>query len=243
MEQLKKAQVPTNPRDAMVYVSGYISHFLPISYLDIDTYLANEEIYQTIRFNLKVLEVASDSADESNESSYYLKKCTSLEKKFDDDDYRLFRRELEVFRLDIEADEFSDHFNSSTPSDLSIEFKFESKSEKQNVLNLAAEMRELVLLSGDFEDDQKRRIIRRISAIEVEILKTKGMLRTVLDAVREIGKTAGEFGDDVKTLVDRAEQIGRIASDHSDRRSGLPEPEDTKQLPPPVRDVEESHED
>ena len=108
-----------------------------------------------------------------------------------------------------------------------------TRDEKNRVLTLASEMRACVISAECFDFAHKNRLIKRITAIELEANKPKGLFDVILGGLSDTGEALGKFGNDVKPLVDRMTEIARITRSKSEEYEGLPAPEELKRLPPP----------
>jgi hypothetical protein len=108
-----------------------------------------------------------------------------------------------------------------------------NNDERKTVLKLASEMRACVVSSDFFDHAHKARLFKRITAIEVEVHKPKGMFDVILGGINDIGEAFGKFGKDVKPLVERMEEIKKITRSSSAEYDQLPPPDEVKQLPRP----------
>jgi hypothetical protein len=108
-----------------------------------------------------------------------------------------------------------------------------TRDERQKVLQLASEMRACVVSSDFFDHAHKVRLIKRISAIEAEVHKPRGLFDVILGGLNDAGEALGKFGNDVKPIVDRMKEIAKITRGKSEEYESLPAPEETKRLPPP----------
>jgi len=70
------------------------------------------------------------------------------------------------------------------------------------------------------------------------VRKPKGRLDTILAGFRDIGKTGGQFGEDIKPLIESLEEINKIVRSHTKGYENLPAPEDRKNLPAPKSEEE-----
>ena len=111
--------------------------------------------------------------------------------------------------------------------------------ERKMVLRLASEMRKSVVSSDFFDRAHKVRLIKRISAIEAEVHKPKGMFDVILGGISDVGEAFGKFGTDVKPLVERMEEIRKITRSKSAEYDQLPAPDEIKRLPAPNSGDEE----
>lgn len=102
--------------------------------------------------------------------------------------------------------------------------------DKGRVLKLCAEMRELTFSSTVFDNPHKKRILDRIAEIEAEIQKEKGKLDVILGGINDIGEAAGKFGEDVKPLTDRINEIFRIARRKTPEYNQIPAPDEVMQI-------------
>jgi hypothetical protein len=108
--------------------------------------------------------------------------------------------------------------------------------DRDKILTLISEMRELIKSSLLFDIPHKRRLLDRISAIEIESYKDQGKLDVFLGGVVDVGEALGKFGESAKPLFDRMAEVVGIARSSSKEYEQLPPPETQKQLPPPKKD-------
>jgi len=99
-----------------------------------------------------------------------------------------------------------------------------TQAEKTAITMLAADMRKIVSTSNQFDMPHKVRLLKRISAIEQEIHKEKGLFDVILGGISDIGETAGQFGEDVKPLVERMAEIEQITRGKSPDYAQLEKP-------------------
>ncbi len=107
------------------------------------------------------------------------------------------------------------------------------QSEKDRIALLASQMRKIVHASELFDNSHKVRILNRISSIENEVLKPKGLFDVILGGTSDIGETLGKFGVDIKPLTDRMKEIKQITRSKTKEYDELPAPDEIKKLPAP----------
>jgi len=117
-------------------------------------------------------------------------------------------------------------------SELLPTFKLQKK-DKDRVLGLCAQMRKIVLSTEAFDQPHKRRLLNRIAGIENQVEQPKGLLDVVLAGVSDVGETLGKFGQDIKPLTDRMQEVSKIARANSEEYKQIPSPDEIKQLPAP----------
>ena len=105
--------------------------------------------------------------------------------------------------------------------------------EEKLVLDLAADMRRAILDAQCFDQPWKLRLLKRVSAIEFEVHRSKGRLDVVLGGLGDVGEALGKFGNDVKPILDRMAEIAKITRRKSSEYDQLPAPEEQKRLPKP----------
>lgn len=105
-----------------------------------------------------------------------------------------------------------------------------TQAEKDAITMLASDMRKIISTSTQFDRPHKVRLLKRISAIEEEVQKEKGMFDVILGGINDIGETAGKFGDDVKPLVERMAEIEQITRGKSPDYAQLEKPAELLKL-------------
>ncbi|MBL4874506.1 MAG: hypothetical protein JKY41_14265 [Rhodobacteraceae bacterium] len=105
-----------------------------------------------------------------------------------------------------------------------------SDAEREAITMLASDMRKIVSTSQQFDNPHKVRLLKRISAIEQEVHKEKGLFDVILGGVNDIGETAGKFGDDVKPLMERMAEIEQITRGKSPDYAQLEKPNEVLKI-------------
>ncbi len=129
------------------------------------------------------------------------------------------------------------HKTYETESDLST-FALD-EDEKLELLRKCEQMRKIIWSSNVFDQPHRVRLLNRISAIETEVHKEKGMFDVILGGISDFGETAGKFGNDIKPLTDRMRDIASIARKKTPDYEQIPAPEEIAKLPPPEDDAED----
>ena len=101
------------------------------------------------------------------------------------------------------------------------------------MLSLCTEIRILIFRTKIFDEPHKLRLLNRVAAIEREIHQPKGRMDVILAGVVDVGDAAGKFGEKVKPLTDRFQEIVGVVWGKSKQYEQLPRPDDVKRLPPP----------
>ena len=86
-----------------------------------------------------------------------------------------------------------------------------SHPDRDEIMVLIGVMRTLVNDSLLFDLPHKRRLLDRISAIELEALKDKGKFDVFLGGIVDAGEALGKFGEAAKPLFDRMAEVAGIA--------------------------------
>ncbi len=145
-------------------------------------------------------------------------------------------------RLDslLETQLFVEGVNLRTGGNLDLIPFFEPDSdERARMLKLCAQIRDVVLKSRALDNGYRNRLLKRVSAMEIEIHKEKGMFDTILGGMSEFGESVGKFGKDVKPAVEILQEIEKMARGSSKEYKQLPQPDETPLLPAPDSDDEE----
>ena len=87
------------------------------------------------------------------------------------------------------------------------EFSDDDISQIQNLIN---ELRDLIAKSDVLEEDHKRRLLNRLERLQSELHKKLSDLDRFWGLVGDAGVMAGKFGEDVKPIIDRIMELGKI---------------------------------
>lgn len=85
-----------------------------------------------------------------------------------------------------------------------------SDTDFARVQTLINELRELINKSNLITDDHKRRLLRRLEAMQCEIHKKTSDIDRFWGFIGEAGITVRKFGEDMKPISDRVTELGRI---------------------------------
>lgn len=129
-------------------------------------------------------------------------------------------KELDPPKRAVVSDELVPHF--SLPPD-----------EAKRISVLCEQMRKIVFSSTQIDHAHKVRLLNRISAIEAETQKGRGLFDVVRGGINDLGETLGKFGSDIKPLTDRMQEVVSITRRRTKQYDQLPEPEEIKRLPKP----------
>lgn len=84
------------------------------------------------------------------------------------------------------------------------------------------ELREQIVESELFEEDHRRRLLRRLEALQSEMHKKMSDIDRIWGLVGDAGIVIGKFGKDAKPLVDRIKELAQIAWKTQARAEELP---------------------
>jgi len=146
------------------------------------------------------------------------------------DDQRTLTERL--FRILSVAGEFGDSYNNDLETELSPVFQL-SEPDHHRVTKLCSDMRKIIIQSQFFDEPHKRRLLNRVAAIEQQVHQPKGKLDVILAGVVDVGDALGNFGESVKPLSKRIQEIAGIAKRSTKQYEQLPSPEETQSLPSP----------
>lgn len=125
--------------------------------------------------------------------------------------------EKHVANKTVEA--FRSKFSSAFKRGFVYEF---SEGDLTRVQSLVNELRKLIAESKDFEDDHRRRLLRRLEVVQAELHKKMSDLDRLWGLIGEAGVVIGKFGNDVKPIVDRIKELTFIVWLTQARAEGLP---------------------
>lgn len=220
------SQVPRDPAVAVEYLLRYLAEYEHLWWPNGSTI----DPAQVGEFNdiLEITRVAVRSSDLSPEIRLHLLKSLDTA---EGRGIGWFRAVITTFRRLERQEEITQHFNGlSGASD--VTFKLE-KGDIKRIAGLAAEMKDIVNVSDFFDKDHKKRLIDRISQVEIEVHKSKGKFDVILGGIVDFGDALGKFGKRVKPLFDRMQQIRSIAQKRTAEYEKLTPPDEVKLLPPP----------
>ena len=100
-----------------------------------------------------------------------------------------------------------------------IPFFEPDNTDRQKMLEGCKQLRTIVNDSLSLDAKNRNRLLKRISAMEIEINKSNGLLDTILAASSDIGEAVGKFGGDIKPMTDRIREITSIAKKSSQEYS------------------------
>lgn len=115
--------------------------------------------------------------------------------------------------------EFSKRFKKQLRGAFRYEFTEGDLEQVQNLLN---ELREFVMTSDFFEENHRRRLLKRIERLQSELHKRLSDLDHFWGLVGDAGVALGKFGNDAKPIVDRIREIADIVWRTQSRAEELP---------------------
>lgn len=90
------------------------------------------------------------------------------------------------------------------------------------VQQLINELRQEIVASNLFEEGHRRRLLRRLEAMQAEIHKKMSDVDRIWGLVGDAGVVIGKFGKDAKPFVDRIKELSQIAWKTQARAEELP---------------------
>lgn len=118
------------------------------------------------------------------------------------------------------------HFLSaieSNKSKLEKGFFYEfTDGDLKRIQQLINELREQISDSKLFEEDHRRRLLRRLESLQSEIHKKMSDVDKIWGLVGDAGIAIGKFGKDAKPFVDRIKELSQIAWKTQARAEELP---------------------
>ncbi len=105
--------------------------------------------------------------------------------------------------LETKSSEYQELFSGVT------EYVF-SDQDFQRIQALINELRGLITNSNLLSDDHKRRMLRRLEAMQAELHKHTTDIDRFWGFIGEVGVAARKFGEDFKPISDRVQELGRI---------------------------------
>jgi hypothetical protein len=89
----------------------------------------------------------------------------------------------------------------------------------QQIIN---ELRDKISESSLFEEDHRRRLLRRLESLQSEVHKKMSDIDRIWGLVGDAGVAIGKFGKDAKPFVDRIKELSQIAWKTQARAEQLP---------------------
>ena len=134
----------------------------------------------------------------------------------------------------LETQLFVDDVKARTGSNPElISFFSPNHEDRKKIVAKCSELRSIINASKAIDEKFRNRLLRRLSAIELEINKEKGLFDVLLAGTSDAGETLGKFGNDVKPIVDRFKEIVSIGRRTAGEYEELPAPDEIKKLPAP----------
>jgi len=116
-------------------------------------------------------------------------------------------------------DKFRKEFSVKVAKGFAYEF---SQGDLDRIQVLLNEMRELVVKSSKFEENHKRRLLKRIERLQSELHKKQSDLDHLWGLIGDAGVVLGKFGKDAKPFADRIREIINIVWGTQSRAEELP---------------------
>ena len=96
-----------------------------------------------------------------------------------------------------------------------------TESEVARVQELINELRTEITDSTDYDDQHKRRLLKRLEHLQAEIHKRTSNIDALWGLLGDAGVALGKFGRDAKPIVDRIREVAEIAWKVQSRAEGL----------------------
>lgn len=97
-----------------------------------------------------------------------------------------------------------------------------SEGDLLRVQELLNELRNEIQNNSELDEDHKRRVLRRLEKLQLELHKKVADLDRFWGLVGEAGVVIGKFGNDAKPIVDRIREIAQIVWNTQARAEELP---------------------
>jgi len=134
------------------------------------------------------------------------------------------KEELKKHKIKIETDDSIKKSSERFSSKLRNTFKYTLKDEEintiQNVLNT---LREMINTSEDFEDEHRRRLLKRINELQTELNKEMSTFDHFWGLVIESGVAIGKFGKEAKPFVKLLKELKEVVWGAQARAESLPD--------------------
>ena len=147
------------------------------------------------------------------------------------DRFGLFQQELIGLQRVREASSYSDRAAALVSKSTAYIF---TDGDLENIQNLVNELRDHISNSTDLSDDHKRRLLKKLELLQAELHKRMSSLDRFWSLIPERAMILGQAGEDIKPLIDRIEQLVKIAGRVEARRAELPSDSDLRLLPEPT---------
>lgn len=151
--------------------------------------------------------------------------------KFDADDTAEALRSLDAL---LQTEIFVEGVREREGSDPSLHSFFSPGNEDRiKMLEKCGEIRGLIQESAAIDSHFRRRLLKRVAAMEIEINKEEGLFDVLLGGLSDAGEAIGQFGDDIKPITDRFREIVAAGRRSAREYDELPKPDEIKRLPAP----------
>lgn len=143
-----------------------------------------------------------------------------------ENDYKLAKRIIKNLNSEITDYDRQNSFRSAyknysalIPGGHIYEFLDSDFNHLQELIN---ELRTLTRESDQLDEDHRRRLLRRIEKVQIELNKKMSSLDVFWGMLGEAGVVLGKFGENIKPLTDRVSEILKIVYKTEGRAGGLP---------------------
>ena len=129
---------------------------------------------------------------------------------------------LEVFKkqtLKLKIADYKSRYTSLLRSSFAYEF---SQGDLDRIQVLINELRNHITDCKEFEDGHKRRLLKRLECLQLEIHKRVSDLDKFWGLIGDGGVVLGKLGNDAKPIVDRIKEIAEIVWKTQARTEELP---------------------
>jgi hypothetical protein len=114
------------------------------------------------------------------------------------------------------------------------------ESDFKRLQELITELRALTTDSGELDESHRRRLLKRIEKVQMELNKKMSSLDVFWGMFGEAGVILGKFGQDVKPLVGRMGEVLRIVYATQNLANGLPPGQDLPLLTTNLEEAEDT---
>ena len=133
----------------------------------------------------------------------------------------------------------SEKYRALLETKFGMQFVYEfSEGDLKKMQSLIDELRNIIAESPLFEEDHKLRLLRRLEKLQTELHKKMSDLDRFWGFVGDAGVIIGKFGNDVKPIIDRINEIIKIVWSTQSRAEELPSNYPVPQIPHEDKDKE-----
>lgn len=202
-----------DPKVGLYAICKYFSEARSHTVLDLAAHI---EAYALIEAYLAANEIAEITIPQfSNNRDQRLQEIIQF--------IRQTQQQLTPYIQSEEEQKLLQNFRGEFSAHITKSFVYEfSSGDLERIQNLLNELRAMVSTSNMFEENHRRRLLKRLEKLQQELHKKQSDLDHFWGLVGDAGIALGKFGKDAKPFVDRIKEITDIVWRTQSRAEELP---------------------